>query len=388
MQQTRFMVLTGHLNDYPLPDLVGILRHQRKTGRLLIEYPVGPSSFFFKDGELVDVQLGELSGIQAVCVAISQPNATFNFNPLVLPPAKSIDNSLRKVVTQLLDCWDDEVPATEVKGVAKGCASKTFLPSASDEYIDAERMLPDSDNILSLPPSPAAAELAVVASATAAATPARPAFKRRKQLLFASATALLLLGVPAAIALTTRSFGRREARAFSNSSIVETKENSASAAPNFTVSSQNETPTDASSNTTTPVTNSEAKEERRLPREQFRSETGAAKRNEMVAPAITTPPSPATSTVSGAAAGKQNAVAPSPSAVAPTSSAPGATSGEQTLTVVLQVENGRVTGANIANRRPGMEAFEASALRIARQRRFPANTTGTETTRIKVTQQK
>ena len=39
MQQNRFVVLTGHLSSYPLSDLVGILRHQRKSGRLTIEYP-------------------------------------------------------------------------------------------------------------------------------------------------------------------------------------------------------------------------------------------------------------------------------------------------------------------------------------------------------------
>ena len=43
----RFVVLTGHLNNYPLPDLIGILRHQRKSGRLLIEYAKGPATFFF-----------------------------------------------------------------------------------------------------------------------------------------------------------------------------------------------------------------------------------------------------------------------------------------------------------------------------------------------------
>ncbi|MBA2340130.1 MAG: DUF4388 domain-containing protein [Pyrinomonadaceae bacterium] len=386
MQQTRFMVLTGHLNDYPLPDLVGILRHQRKTGRLLIEYPVGPSSFFFKDGELVDVQLGELSGIQAVCIAISQPNASFNFNPLVLPSAQSIDNSLQKVVTQLLDCWDDETPATEVKSVGEGRTANAFLPpSTSDEFINAERVLPDSDNILSLPPSPAAE--------AATTTSARSIVKRRKQALFAGAALVLLLIVPAVIALTTNSLRRREARTSANSPAIEVKENSTNAAPNFSVSSQNETPPDASSNATaTTILNNITREERRTPREQFRTETGAAKRNETIAPLAAAPsPSssaPTESEAGAAAARRQNAVASPAASTTSSATSASAASGEQTPTVVLQVENGRVTGANIANRRPGMEAFEASALRIARQRRFPANTTGTVTMRIKVTQQK
>src|SRR5215472_6161349 len=96
--QNRFVVLTGHLNDYPLADLVGILRHQRKTGRLLIEYPKGPASFFFVEGRLADAQLQNLVGLQAVCLALAQPASPFNFNPLIQPSRQSIDNSVQRVV--------------------------------------------------------------------------------------------------------------------------------------------------------------------------------------------------------------------------------------------------------------------------------------------------
>ena len=60
MQNNRFVVLTGHLSNYPLSDLVGILRHQRKSGRLLIEYPKGPATFFFHEGELIDARMNEV----------------------------------------------------------------------------------------------------------------------------------------------------------------------------------------------------------------------------------------------------------------------------------------------------------------------------------------
>ena len=59
-------------------------------------------------------------------------------------------------------------------------------------------------------------------------------------------------------------------------------------------------------------------------------------------------------------------------------------SADQTITIVTQVEDGRVVGAYVANRRPGMEAFEASALRAARQRQFPPGTKGSEKVQIKV----
>ena len=118
MQHSRFLVLTGHLNDYPLSDLVGILRHQQKTGRLLIEYPNSPASFFFNEGELVDAQLDNLSGLQAVCVALAQPPSSFNFNPLIRPTRRSIENSLQKVVSELLGCWGEN--ELEVEKIAPG----------------------------------------------------------------------------------------------------------------------------------------------------------------------------------------------------------------------------------------------------------------------------
>ncbi|HET6892289.1 MAG TPA: tetratricopeptide repeat protein [Pyrinomonadaceae bacterium] len=48
------------------------------------------------------------------------------------------------------------------------------------------------------------------------------------------------------------------------------------------------------------------------------------------------------------------------------------------ITVQMEIKNGRVTYAAVENRRPGMEAYEASALRIARQRRYPSYKNGQE----------
>src|ERR1044072_7902415 len=106
MQSNRFGVLTGHLSNYPLSDLVGILRHQRKSGRLLIEYPKGPAMLFFQDGELIDARMNDLIGLQAICVALAQPEASFNFNPLIQSPRRSIEPSLQRAVSDLCGCWN------------------------------------------------------------------------------------------------------------------------------------------------------------------------------------------------------------------------------------------------------------------------------------------
>ena len=56
----------------------------------------------------------------------------------------------------------------------------------------------------------------------------------------------------------------------------------------------------------------------------------------------------------------------------------------QAITVVMEIENGRVKYASIPNRRPDLSAYEATALRIARGRRFATNKTGQESIVIRI----
>ena len=57
------------------------------------------------------------------------------------------------------------------------------------------------------------------------------------------------------------------------------------------------------------------------------------------------------------------------------------------IAVELKIEDGRVAQAHVANRQPGAEAFEATALQIARQRRYPPGTSRTETLVLRVANQ-
>jgi hypothetical protein len=57
------------------------------------------------------------------------------------------------------------------------------------------------------------------------------------------------------------------------------------------------------------------------------------------------------------------------------------------ISVQLTIDDGRVTGAQIGNRQPEAEAFEATALHIARQRRYPPGTSRTETLVVRVANQ-
>lgn len=275
-QSTNFVVLTGHLNDYPLSDLIGILRHQRKTGRLLIEYPVGPCSFYFVEGDLVDAQLNTLGSLQAVIVALSQPDAAFNFNPLIQAPRRSITESSQKVILELLGCWEEKTIETGSAAAATG--EKTFpalSPPATLEVIDAgeEGLLPRAKEMLALPPAPSA----------------QPGALRSRQVLIMSAIVSLVVSILTVTALTSWLIGR-------NGSRSETARNA----------------------------------------EALRNQTATTEAN------------------------------------------------TRTVRVIVQVKDGRVSRAFVAEHRAGLEAYEALALKVARGRRYPAQASGQETVLVSI----
>jgi hypothetical protein len=59
----------------------------------------------------------------------------------------------------------------------------------------------------------------------------------------------------------------------------------------------------------------------------------------------------------------------------------------QSISVVVRVDNGLVVEAYIKERRSNLAAYEATALQLARQRRYPKNTNLTETIRVQITRE-
>ena len=346
IQNSRFLVLTGHLNDYPLSDLVGILRHQHKTGRLLVEYPNGPASFYFNDGELVDAQFDKLNGLQALCVAQAQPASSFNFNPMIRPTKRSIENSLQKAVSELLGCWSEN--DCEIEQLPAVKATPMSLPAGESSMVDVQVTKPES-----LAPAPLALP---------------PATRQVNQsILAASAAGLLLLGISTLITVTG-GFGKN----------VSTRNVTSSIAPSANVA----TPSENGGPATTPA-ESEKRNDLRVARQSGRgreiargSEHSARPENRQASndtnEAASNNPTPQPVTAKSEQVPEKRETVSDP----------------QSVKVLLQIEGGRVAKASIANPRPGMEAYEAMALRIARQRRFPSVSASQESVTIKVNQPK
>lgn len=344
MQQSRFVILTGHLKDYPLSDLVGILRHQQKTGRLLIEYPKGPAIFYFKDGELVDAQLDNLNGLQAVCVAVAQPASSFNFNPLIKPPKRTIENSMQRVVSELLGCWDEN--GLEIDAIAP-------LRSGAQPALAVQQA--PQPALLAAAPSfnvtqATRADQALVFSSVALEVP-KSHYSR--PLLAIASVGLLLLGLSTVIALT-RSFAGRNAPVSSPAPAVATEI----------------APVKKESSTSAETQPPDVPADREVSRRGASAFPDSNRR---------TPPSVKQErTEVATSSGPKQTQATQPAEPTENSAK------VEPVKVVLRIENGRVSQASIANHKPGMDAVEALALRIARQRRYPAKSSGPETVVIKV----
>jgi hypothetical protein len=316
MQNNRFVVLTGHLSNYPLSDLVGILRHQRKSGRLLIEYSKGPATFFFQNGELIDARMNDLIGLQAICVALAEPDASFNFNPLIQSPRRTIDPSLQRAVSELFGCWDEsalQIESTPASPSLEG------MNSSSDGTVS--RTLPGRrTELLALPPGPTF-------------------LVQRRSVFLIAAAVVIVIGLSTVIAVT----GGFKANQAAATPYQQSQTQPAPVAEPVEIAKAAVATAVKSNRSAT-----DRKEDRRKQDEKIDSEPVAAD--------------------------------PEP----PKAANEGEQSSPQAIQVVMQIENGRVLKASIANHKPGMDGYEALALRIARQRRYPKTLTGGETVTISV----
>jgi hypothetical protein len=281
---------------------------------LLIEYPKGPATFFFQNGELIDARMNNLVGLQAICVALAQPEASFNFNPLIQGPRRTIDTSLQRAVSELFGCWDESALQIETTP-----AAPELQGSTSSSPGTASRALPGRrSELLALPPGPTFM------------------VQRRSALLIAAAV-VIVIGLSTVIAVTGAFKGN-------GASATQYQHGQVQPPP---VATSTELSKNAVATAIKPNRSAERREKRHKQDEKRNSETVAESE-------------------------------------APTATKEAAPSSTQAIKVVMQIENGRVLKASIANHKPGMDSYEALALRIARQRRFPKTMTGGESVTISV----
>jgi hypothetical protein len=103
------MALTGHLSDLSLSELIEFFCNQRKTGQLKVLYPQGPGYFYLLTGSVVDARVGVLRGIDAVYFALTLPNAKFEFGTTTEPLERTINQPWTQVVLEGLRRLDEGI---------------------------------------------------------------------------------------------------------------------------------------------------------------------------------------------------------------------------------------------------------------------------------------
>src|SRR5215471_4111467 len=103
------MPLTGELTDLSLAELIEFFCNQRKTGRLMVEYPHAPAYFYLQSGAVVHASIGVLRGIEAVYYALTQSNASFKFSSSIEAPEITINQPWTSVVLEGLRRMDEGI---------------------------------------------------------------------------------------------------------------------------------------------------------------------------------------------------------------------------------------------------------------------------------------
>ena len=111
-------------HDSGILDVIRTLSSNGESGRLSMSTGTTDGVFFFRNGQLVDARVGNLTGFQAINAAASMPESRFSFDPAVAPPSFSPIKQNERVVLKQFFGID------------------TFAP---EESHDAEQLVFDDD---------------------------------------------------------------------------------------------------------------------------------------------------------------------------------------------------------------------------------------------------
>jgi hypothetical protein len=94
------MNLQGDLREFSLADLLRILDHGQRTGRLSIETPVLHGQLYWQGGRLIDARLDALHGDEAIYPWLIWPEGKFSFTEGGEAPVASIDLTVADILAE------------------------------------------------------------------------------------------------------------------------------------------------------------------------------------------------------------------------------------------------------------------------------------------------
>lgn len=345
------MALTGELSDLSLSELIEFFCNQRKTGRLKVIYPHLPGYFYIQAGSLIDARIGSLSGIEAVYYALTLPNASFKFDQELEAEGRTIHQPWTQVVLEGLRRMDEGITPDPP-------SNKDELPDETDLEEALDSVIAKSEDEES-----STGPMALTVESM------NGAGGKRKR-IFASVAAAILIAVGAGFVIVNRMARVESTASIPPVAVRDVMDNSANASDNGATDADTQQLAEAG---TTDQSLAEGAapdgDQAALWKEQREREARERERRRALeerAYASSTKTAEATSA---------STTMTTPAAVA--SKKPDAPkAGPKTVTVqVTYDEAGRVTQAS---------GSDPTALRIARQKRFPSGKPGTTTVTIPI----
>ena len=317
------MPLTGHLSDLSLSELIEFFCNQRKSGELKVLYPQGAGYFYLQSGSVVDAKIGVLRGIDAVYYALTLPNAKFEFSGSSEGAERTINQPWTQVVLEGLRRLDEGITPQEA-----------FPAGYEAEKTQADRIEVDSTS--KHPHVHVPAFLTYIGQESMA----------KRKSLFAGLVVIAILGTVAAVGVPAGWYSRTKVEAAATQSVIATPkpEPVVEPVPSTTDSTESQSPDNASASA-----DDSAVTAARRQRERDRPRTREDRANNQS---------------NGASSAHSDKVLS------------GAANGPKRITVTVTYdESGRVTQAS---------GGDASAIRIARQKRFPPGKAGSATVTIPI----
>jgi hypothetical protein len=346
------MGIEHNFNDRPLLEVIALLSSREESGRLKITGTTR-GAFFFRRGKLVDAHMGPFSGFQAVNLAVSVGRVELSFDPSIPSQLSNFHVASERHILK----------------------ARFGIEAADPKVEESAAILDQQEPVVAKVTRPAELPGEVV---TAAAKPeATVSTAARRQPERAQSIPRTVQTISPVDKLEPK-LREREIIA-----LVSHWTNSSEARPSLVAQPE---PAAGVANP------SAAESSQTIPSEEIKpaslEEPHVISRQSPIeiasdASESTTSPSPA----KAQPAAEEAVNVPAKSSESPVPTEP-AQAASQTIAVVVEINEGHVTEAYVKTPQHGMAAYEATALRLARQRRFPKGTNRRETINLQVTHER
>ena len=102
--------VSGSLREMGLPDMVQVLFHGRKSGKLQIRAPKGSGEIHFAEGAVVDAQWGDARGEAAFYAMLKLTDGDFALDPSFKPSGRVIHQSAEALLLEGMRRMDEGLP--------------------------------------------------------------------------------------------------------------------------------------------------------------------------------------------------------------------------------------------------------------------------------------